>query len=143
MENNFICEQCKFELYLPIVSLYDTNNQIFSSLGLYDDARFPGRCILSLHNHYEHIEDMPDEDLFIFMKHIKQSIEAIKSVTQVDRVNIAILGNTVSHVHAHLIPRYPNNEKYPNKSPWNDDRVLFNLNNYNKTEIIQSIKAAF
>jgi len=36
------CATCGFELHHPIATLS------VSALGLYDDARFPGRCILAL-----------------------------------------------------------------------------------------------
>lgn len=57
-----------------------------------------------------------------FMLDAQKAIQAIKKATGVDRVNFAVLGNTESHVHAHLIPRYPNTEMFPNSSPWNDLR---------------------
>lgn len=110
------CPVCEFTLFNPIHAFGN------STLGLYDDARFPGRAILKLEQHYELLEDTPEDIITQFMADSRESILAIKQVTGVERVNFAILGNTVQHVHAHLIPRYPETETFPGKSPWNDPR---------------------
>jgi len=115
------CPDCGFELYTVIKTLPT------STLGLYNDARFPGRCILTLNKHYDNLEELESNELNDYMQEIVHVTKAMKKALQVERVNLAILGNTVSHVHAHLIPRYPNQEEFPNKSPWNDKRTLVKL----------------
>lgn len=111
------CRDCGFDLYLPV------SNLAVSSLGLYDDLRFPGRCILSLNAHYDDMVDVPQEMLNSFMEDARKAIKVIMDATGCARVNFAILGNRESHVHAHLIPRYPDNEEFPDCSPWNDRRI--------------------
>lgn len=111
-----VCNVCSFDLYLPIASLR------VSHLGLYNDSRFPGRCLLVLNDHYESFETLPPHLMALYMEDIKQSIHAIKSATGSDRVNLAILGNREPHVHSHLIPRYPEQEEFPDCSPWDDPR---------------------
>lgn len=128
------CETCGFSLWNPIKNLST------SSLSLYDDGRFPGRCILKLNLHYEALEDIPNLLLNQYMADVKEAVNLIKQVTGSLRVNIAILGNTVPHVHAHLIPRYPENEQYPGKSPWNDQRLLFPLPELVKQDLLYKFK---
>lgn len=114
---DYSCEDCGFELFLPIQRMPN------SRLGLYDDARFPGRCILSLRDHYEHLEDVPLDLSMRFMEVIQHCAAGIRRATGCDRVNVAILGNAVPHVHAHLIPRFGDREALPRKSPWDDPRT--------------------
>lgn len=130
----FKCENCEFELFNPIAETATTY------LGLYDDARFPGRSILMLKNHYDNIEDVPTRISYTYLDEIKSTITVMKKVLNVERVNMSILGNTVSHVHAHLIPRYPDQEQFPHKSPWNDLRPQSTLNPSIKTSIIKSLQ---
>lgn len=111
-----VCKVCNFGLYLPIASLR------VSHLGLYNDSRFPGRCLLVLNEHYESLENLPQNLMVLYMEDVKQSINAIKLATGSERVNLAILGNREPHVHSHLIPRYPAKEEFPDCSPWNDKR---------------------
>lgn len=109
------CPTCNFSLWLPISPL------TVSSWGLYNDDRFPGRSIVSLTSHYEHLHEVPGKLLTSFMEDVQQASRSIMELPLVKRVNVAVLGNTVSHVHAHLIPRYPG-EAFPGKSPWDDPR---------------------
>jgi diadenosine tetraphosphate (Ap4A) HIT family hydrolase len=112
------CPQCGFELWKPIGAFE------FSDLGLYDDARFPGRCILSLRPHYEQFDELPEHLRSAFMNEVAIASKAIRLATGANRVNMSILGNAEAHVHAHLIPRYPMDEERPNQSPWSDPRAL-------------------
>lgn len=110
------CSTCGFELFNPVASLK------LSDWGMYNDARFPGRSILSLRSHHSYEEEVPTATMRAFITEIQQVAKVIKTVTGCERVNIALLGNTVHHVHAHLIPRYPETEPNPHKSPWDDPR---------------------
>src|SRR5690606_22953314 len=47
------CAACGFELARPIARLRA------STVALYDDARFPGRCVLALDEHATLLEDLP------------------------------------------------------------------------------------
>lgn len=126
------CE-CGFVLWNPIAKSET------SRLGLYDDARFPGRCILRLDAHYDSLEELPEDILISFMEDVQTSISAIKAATGAVRVNVAILGNRDSHVHAHLIPRFPEKEQFPDCSPWNDQRTKENLSTESRIFIMSAI----
>lgn len=110
------CVSCGFELWEPIAK------SLTSKLGLYNDDRFPGRCILELSEHRTSLEDVSMDSILGFMRDIQIAMEAIRLAVNADRVNVAILGNRDAHVHAHLIPRFPKLEEFPDCSPWNDRR---------------------
>jgi diadenosine tetraphosphate (Ap4A) HIT family hydrolase len=112
------CDECGFALWNPIARLK------VSTLGLYDDYRFPGRCILALNDHYEQWEVLDRTVMQAFVEDAQQASLAISRVTAALRVNLALLGNTEPHVHFHLIPRQPISEPNPTKSPWNDPRPV-------------------
>ena len=113
---SYRCEYCGFALWRPIASFG------VSFLGLYDDSRFPGRCILVVREHEERWEAMPSALLHDFVDDSQVAMKAISMATKCDRVNMAVLGNTDAHVHYHLIPRVPEVEPNPRKSPWSDPR---------------------
>ena len=94
-----------------------------------------------LNSHQENLELLDAKTLNSFMSDVVESVKAIKLATGVERVNVAILGNTVAHVHAHLIPRYPALEPYPNKSPWDDTREKTQLSPEEVFNLVESIKA--
>lgn len=117
------CERCGFELYLPV----DAPVLGPSVLGLYDDARFPGRCILVYRRHVEHLESLPPDELSRLWQDAARVAGAIRRLTGAARVNYAVLGNATPHLHVHLIPRQPGQEELPTRPPWNDPRPLAGL----------------
>lgn len=110
------CSTCEFALWVPVLDLGCT------SLGIYDDSRFPGRCILALNEHFESLEEVPDGLASVFMRDAKLCMTALRRATDASRVNFAILGNRDPHVHAHLIPRHLADPR-PNDPPWTDPRA--------------------
>jgi diadenosine tetraphosphate (Ap4A) HIT family hydrolase len=109
---SYTCSTCGFELWLPVLTLD------VSTLGLYNDARFPGRSILALHEHYEDLSDVEPDLLSQFMADVSSAGRAIKSATEADRMNYAVLGNIEPHVHFHLIPRVLAKDPVPQRPPW-------------------------
>lgn len=95
-----------------------------SDVGLYDDKRFPGRLLLSLRDHYDHLDEVPDGLLTDLTRDIKHVSRVLRDGLGADRVNVAVLGNLEPHVHAHVIPRYQAREPLPARAPWQDPRPL-------------------
>ena len=124
---------CGFVLWQPIAQSQ------YSCLGLYDDARFPGRSILRLKEHQDRFDMVPEDILMGFMLDIQTAMKSIQTATGAARVNVAILGNRDPHVHAHLVPRFPDNEEFPDCSPWNDLRPKTFLSEGDKARIKTSI----
>ena len=112
-----VCGSCAFNLWLPVADLS------VSTLGLYSDVRFPGRCLLAYTvEHVEEVADLRGGDADAFFADVRRACAAVKAVSGCDRVNVAFLGNTVSHLHAHLIPRRVAQEPKPSRPPWEDPR---------------------
>lgn len=109
------CKDCGFELWHPLWS-----NPIVQ-VGLYDDARFPGRMIVMLNEHYDHFDEVPESLTANFMWELQCISRVARSVLAAERINMSILGNAVSHVHAHLIPRRAT-DPLPYSAPWSDPR---------------------
>lgn len=108
----FRCEACDFELWVPVGMLDVT------AVGLYDDRRFPGRCLVALSTHVEHLDELDDAQLASFMRDVRKVGRAIREVTLASRVNYAVLGNVQPHLHAHVIPRGGTADVRPDRSPW-------------------------
>lgn len=138
MTANNACTICGFELWNPI----EAKSLEITDLSLYDDARFPGRCILRLRQHEERLEQLDSVTATAFMADVQRAVRALSTVTGSERINVAILGNTVPHIHAHLIPRYPENESKPESSPWDDPRVKTSLPEASRASFITSISSA-
>lgn len=106
------CDTCGFELFHPIEDLE------VGALGLYSDWRYPGRCILAFHRHVEHLEELSPEDFARLMADLQKAGTAIRALVKSPRMNYAVLGNVVPHLHVHLIPRGGPNDPVPGRPPW-------------------------
>jgi diadenosine tetraphosphate (Ap4A) HIT family hydrolase len=109
------CAVCGFALWLPLASLG------VSTLGLYDDARYPGRCILALHEHCEDFAELAPDLTARFIADAQRAARAIQRAVGAKRMNFAVLGNVEHHVHFHLIPRGAASDPAPDESPWSTD----------------------
>ncbi|WP_341935267.1 hypothetical protein MRBLWO14_000906 [Microbacterium sp. LWO14-1.2] len=116
LETDTPCMTCGFELWEPIAT------STHGKLGLYNDDRFPGRCILAFPQHADSLESLPMDSMMGFLRDIQIAMRAIRLATGARRVNVSILGNRDPHLHAHLVPRWPDREEFPDCSPWNDRR---------------------
>jgi diadenosine tetraphosphate (Ap4A) HIT family hydrolase len=130
------CSICGFELWIVVGRL------TVSSVGLYDDGRFPGRLLVSLGPHHEHLEEVPEALVNSFISDIQSAARVLRKVTGVERVNVAILGNQDPHVHAHLIPRSPLHEPIPHRSPWEDPRPRQQLAAADRTRLVHELRRA-
>lgn len=105
------CGKCGFEVFNPVSVLHVSN------VGMYNDARHPGRLIVSLRRHCEHFDQLRPQTMGMFMYDVQKCAGIVRSIEGVERVNIAIMGNKVPHVHAHVIPRYATEPNF-HQSPW-------------------------
>lgn len=130
----FTCVKCGLQLWIPIADLRAT------SLGLNDDARFPGRCILVLSSHADHLEELSKKLSRDFFRDIQHAGSAIKNAMSADRMNYAILGNRESHLHVHLIPRVFKGDPIPTSAPWEHPDPITPLTPRHRDEVIQAIQ---
>lgn len=110
--DGYVCKRCSFSIWIPI----DLGLSVSVS-GLYDDARFPGRCIVAYVEHVEHFSDMATAQANAFMEDVRQVAKVLRSITK-GRINYAILGNVEPHLHMHLIPRVLGGDPVPQRPPW-------------------------
>lgn len=131
------CKACGFQLWEHLGQIG------VCEIGLYDDARFPGRLIVSLIEHYEHLEDAPDELASAFIRDVQFAARVLRDVTGSDRINVAILGNQEPHVHAHVIPRMSSTDPLPQHSPWDDPRPRAKLEPVYRRQLVKRLTEAF
>ena len=133
---NYSCSVCSFSLWHPIARLS------VSTLGLYNDSRFPGRCILILDKHEEDFSELNADLATSFIKDAQIASRAIRKVTNSNRINYAILGNRVPHIHFHLIPRGTPNDPDFTRSPWDTSVEKTEMADEATRNLIEDISAA-
>jgi diadenosine tetraphosphate (Ap4A) HIT family hydrolase len=127
------CPTCKFTLRLPIAKLE------VSTLGLHMDARYPGRSLLRLDEHYDDWRTVPKRKRVAFMDDWDRAALAVKDGMEADHMNDALLGNAERHVHWHLIPRKFALEPNPHKAPWDRTDPFRPLSDEHRDRVIAAI----
>ncbi len=106
------CTECGLQLGDVIANLES------GALAHYSDREFAGRCVLALHEHAEHLEELSPADLTQLMQDVRRAGRAIRKATGATRINYAVLGNAAPHIHVHLIPRGGANDLRGTDTPW-------------------------
>lgn len=81
---------------------------------LVDDANYPGFCRVIWHDHVQEMSDLAQADRLEIMQAVFTVEQAIRTVMQPHKINLASLGNMVPHLHWHVIPRYSDDAHFPN-----------------------------
>ena len=65
-----------------------------------------GRVILACDTHVPKIADLSPEKAAAFFAAVHKVCKALTSVYEPDQINIGMYGDTVTHVHCHIVPKY-------------------------------------
>lgn len=90
----------------------------------------PGHVLVIPADHYETIWDTPDDILSKLIITVKRLAAIVKEVTKADGINIGVnngraAGQTVNHVHFHIVPRYVNDGlEFTPSRPANREELL-------------------
>jgi len=95
------------------------------------DQRYPGRSIFMAKRHAV-FPDIEERHFLDFNVELLKVCRAIKKATRPDLVNVASLGNVVSHFHYHIIPRYRDDPNW-GTPPWPYHRKSVSTEHYRKT----------
>lgn len=89
-----------------------------------ENQGLPGWCVLILKRHEDHLADLPLDEQMALFREVAQIGNAVRSVCGAERVNYECLGNQVSHVHWHVIPRYKEGkDPDPQNAVWGFDQA--------------------
>lgn len=87
---------------IPVAAL--PSGQVY----LQPDGNFPGYCILYLGRHASELFQLTPQERASLVEDVAALAQAIWNVCKPSKLNYAILGNELPHLHVHVIPRYPN-----------------------------------
>jgi diadenosine tetraphosphate (Ap4A) HIT family hydrolase len=75
---------------------------------LQNDADYRGYCILIFRRHVVELHELTAEERARWIEDMARIGSAISQVCAPDKLNVAMLGNLVPHLHCHFMPRYMN-----------------------------------
>lgn len=102
----------------PAECLYCTKNQTqkelmikicdlsVSELFLFKEQTYRGRTLVAYKEHVDGLFELSDEERNAFMADVAKAATAMDTVFHPDKINYGAYGDTLSHLHFHLVPKY-------------------------------------
>ncbi len=78
-----------------------------SQIIVFKDQSHVGRMIVAYKkDHVAEIQDLPKEERIAFLEDVNRCAQAIQKAYNPDRINYGAYGDTLGHLHFHLVPKY-------------------------------------
>lgn len=100
------CPYCEQKEYLAKFGYlaFETNTSLVI---VFKDQSHKGRMIVAYKkDHIAEIKDLSVEERNAFMKDVCDVANAIQKAYSPDRINYGAYGDTLGHLHIHLVPKY-------------------------------------
>ena len=91
----------------------------FCRIVLLNDADYPAYCRVELIAHVKEMTDLAPPQRARIMKVVFAVETTLREIFNPTKINLASLGNKTPHVHWHVIPRFENDQHFPN-SHWGE-----------------------
>ena len=91
----------------------------FCRVVLLNDINYPGYCRVEVLAHVKEMTDLPVSQRSQLMKVVCVVEQVIRDVLHPDKINLASLGNKTPHLHWHIVPRFKDDQHFPN-SHWGE-----------------------
>ena len=111
-----------------------------SQLILFKEQSHPGRCIVAYKDHISEIVNITDEERDAYSADVARAAKAIHAAFGPKKVNYGAYGDTVCHLHFHLVPKYEDDPfEWGGVFAMNPDRKYLTEEEY--AAMIEKIKA--
>ncbi len=131
-----VCDYCQVVQGIKIRAggIIYQNPYIISFLG---SQHHKGHTVVALKKHRTDLLELSRMERTYFFEYMLEIAKAAKRAMRPDKLNYALLGNWVPHLHWHIYPRYKTDEDWGDP-PSFGRRVIFTENEM--IEIVQKIR---
>jgi diadenosine tetraphosphate (Ap4A) HIT family hydrolase len=133
------CQYCRRDARLTQVAI-EIGRMDVSTLYLFREQTYKGRCIVALNTHETELFRLDEDALRRFSRDVAAAAAAIQQAFSPAKINYAVYGDLVPHLHYHVVPKYKNGESWGKPFEVNPPGQK-HLNAEGYREIIQAIKA--
>lgn len=109
-----------------------------STVFLFKEQTYKGRCNVVYKNHVKELFHLDEQDLTSFMKDVKKVAEAIDKAFSPNKINYGAYGDTLHHLHMHVVPKYEGKENWGSTFEMNPGNTYLTDQEYQ--ERIQELK---
>jgi diadenosine tetraphosphate (Ap4A) HIT family hydrolase len=104
-----------------------------SSVFLFKEQTYKGRCNVVYKGHVKELFQLDDQELASYMKDVKKVAEAIDKAFQPDKINYGAYGDTLHHLHMHIVPKYEGKENWGSTFEMNPGQTYLSEEDYQET----------
>ena len=131
------CQYCAKDRRLTEIMIEICPLQV-STLFLFRDQTHRGRCVVALNAHQTELFRLDDETLCAFSRDTARAAAAVQRAFEPDKINYAVYGDLVPHLHYHIVPKYRDGASWGKPFELNPlDKTL--LGNEDYQAVIQKI----
>ncbi|RKP58159.1 HIT family protein [Cohnella endophytica] len=77
-----------------------------STVFLFREQTYKGRCVVALNEHHRELFQLSQEMQDAYMRDVAQTARAVEQAFSADKINYGAFGDTMPHVHFHIVPKY-------------------------------------
>jgi len=110
-----------------------------STVYLFREQTYMGRCNVVFDGHRKELFDLSEEELSAYMKDVSRVAQAITKAFSPDKLNYGAFGDTMPHLHMHVVPKYKDKENWGSTFVMNPAQVYLSDEEY--SVMIDKIKA--
>lgn len=101
---NEICKFCGDAGLRP--DMAEVGKMPGGTLYLHRDQTHPGRLLLASARHVKKVTDLTPQEYADLMNSVYQAAQAVTELYHPDKINYLIFGDTGTHLHVHIVPKY-------------------------------------
>lgn len=111
-----------------------------STVFLFKEQTYTGRCNVVYKDHVKELFQLNNDELAAFMNDVKKVAAAIDQAFQPNKINYGAYGDTLHHLHMHIVPKYEGKENWGSTFEMNPGKTYLTEEEYQK--MIETIKGA-
>lgn len=101
-----------------------------SKVILFKEQSHRGRMIVACKKHVDDITDLSKEERIAFMEDVNCVAEVIHDLFHPDKINFGAYGDTMHHLHFHLVPKYKDEFEWGGVFAMNPQKTVLSENEY-------------
>lgn len=109
-----------------------------STVFLFKEQTYKGRVNVVYKDHVKELFELNEQELAAFMNDVKKAAAAVDKAYQPSKINYGAYGDTLHHLHMHVVPKYEGKENWGSTFEMNPGKTYLTDEEY--AEVIEKIK---
>ena len=110
-----------------------------SKVILFKEQSHKGRIILACKKHVDDITQLTKEERIQFMEDVNHTAEIMHELFHPDKINFGAYGDTMHHLHFHLVPKYKDGFEWGGVFAMNPGKTTLSEDEYK--EMIELVRS--